>query len=329
VLANVFLGAAAHLLGSGVTVTTTGEVWQVMLRAGLWLTVALVFVAFFAGRAKLSSTVTALVLFLGTIAAFFLALQSYRLKVQRVHSFYLYWDRYLVSEYIPVLFVVLGLALTVVWTLWAREWTVRLRASTRPGFRALPAIVATLLALAAVVPTLPQLVLVEKDTFMAGAYQFDHDLAALVPNASDKVIWSASRAYASPAVVPGFVFPNTWMAFAKPMTRTFGLDVVDLDNRSDTRPDEVLTATMLEQQAACSSATSFVVFESELGGPALDSRVTTPGITFTALGSKRSDISLLSQPPKNGDWTHFRLTVRAWTVTIDPALVSAVSCPTK
>jgi hypothetical protein len=269
------------------------------------------------------------VLFLGTVATFFLALQSYRLKVQRVHSFYLYWDRYLVSEYIPVLFVVLGLALTVVWTLWAREWTSRLRASTRPGVRALPAVVAAVLALVAVLPTLPQLVLIEKDTFMAGAYQFDHDLAALVPNTSDKVIWSASKAYSSPAVVPGFVFPNTWMAFAKPMTRTFGLDVVDLGNRSDTRPDEVLTATTLEQQAACSSATSFVVFESELGGPALDSRVTTPGITLTPLGSKRSDISLLAQPPKNGDWTHFRLTVRAWTVTIDPALVSAVSCPAK
>lgn len=324
---GLVLGSALFL-GLLANVIVNGEVWHIVLRSGLWLTVVAIALFALIGWSRLPAGIVAYVLFLGTVAAFSIALQSYRLKVQRGHSFFMYWDRYLVSEYIPVMFVLFGLALTVFWARWGGQWVAGMRASARPVLRAAPPVIAVVLALAVVVPTLPQLVLVEKDTFMAGAYELDHDLAALIPAKSDAVVWSATKGFTPPEVVPGFVFPNTWMGFAKPMARTFGYNVVNISNRSDTRADVVLTATSLEKQAACSKTDSFVVFESELGGPSLPSRVTTAGITFAPLGTRTGVISLLSQPPKNGDWTHFRLTVRAWQVTIDPALVTGVSCTT-
>jgi hypothetical protein len=190
--------------------------------------------------------------------------------------------------------------------------------------RALPAILATVLALAAVVPALPQIVLMEKDTYMQGAYPFERALIGLIPNRSTPILWSASEAV--PA--PGFFFPNTWMAFAKPMARSFGYPVIG-DRGSDFAPDTVLSAAVLEQKAVCHDSSDFTVFEAEVGGPTLPQRVTTSGITLTPLGTERGDISLLSQPPKNGDWTHFRLTVQAWTVHVDPTLTDGQTCQKK
>jgi hypothetical protein len=303
----------------------SGEVWDIVGRTGLWLSVALIFAIVFVSRAKLGARTSSIVLFLGTITMFYLALQSYRLKVTRGHAFFLYWDRYLNSEYTPVTYIVFGLALTIAWKLWVGDWVTRRRASSRPVERAVPAILAVVLALAAVVPTIPSLILVEKDTYMAGAYTFDRQLAALSPSKSTPILWSAT----SPGEAPGFFFPNTWMAFAKPLQRSFGYTVPNIVNLpgGDFSPDPVLSAASIEQDAVCFSSDTFTVYESQIGGPSLTTRVSTPGITFTPLGTRRSDISLLSEPPTNGDWTHLRLTVKAWTVTVAPSALRGVSCP--
>jgi hypothetical protein len=314
----------ALFLGLVANIVVNGEVWHIILRAGVWLTVLLVAFIVVIGRAKLPPAIVAFVLFLGLMAAVFLALQSYRLKIERVHAFHLYWDRYLVGEYIPLTFVLLGLALTVAWKRWIGAWVSRIRASESGGRRAVPGIVAAVLALAVVVPTVPELVLIEKDTYMKGAYEFETALESVVPSKATPVIWSATE----PVQAPGFFFPNTWMAFAKPLARTFGYDVPNITNRkNDFAPDEVMTASLLAQQAVCSHNDTFVVFESQVGGPSLDSRITAPGITLTPLPSHTSDISLLSQPPVNGDWTHLTLTVKAWAVHVDATLTSGVTCP--
>lgn len=319
---------AALLLGIAANAVVGGEVWHIILREGLWLTIALVLLVAIVGRARLPAPVVAFVLFLGTAAAFFLALQSYRLRTQDGHAFFMYWDRYLFSEFIPIAFIVFGLALTVAWTLWGERVVARLLASVHPFRRAVPVVAVVVLAVAVVVPTVPQLVLVEKDTFLAGAYQLDVALGSLIPSTKTPVLWSASRGFTVPATVPGFVFPNTWMAFAKPLDHSFGYDVTSVGTRaSDIAPDEVLTATLLEQGAVCEGTSKLVVFESEVGGPTLAERVVTPGIEFRDLGTRSGVISLLSQPPKNGDWTHFHLRVRAWSVTISPSLTAGVSCP--
>jgi hypothetical protein len=311
----------ALFVGIAADAAVNGEVWHILLREGLWLAVAFVLFVFFLWRSKLPQPTVAFVLFLGFIGAIFLAIQSYRLQLERTHSFYLYWDRYLVSEVIPILFVLFGLAASAVWTQWVSGWVARRLASSSAGVRALPAILATVLALAAVVPALPQIVLIEKDTYMQGAYPFEKALIGLIPSKTTPILWSASE----PVPAPGFFFPNTWMAFAKPMARSFGYTVIS-DRGSDFAPDTVLSASALEQKAVCHDSNDFTVFEAEVGGPTLSQRVTTDGITLTPLGVRHSDISLLSQPPKNGDWTHFRLTVRAWTVHVDPSLTAGQTC---
>ena len=302
----------------------SGEVWNIVLRTGLWLSVALIVVIFFAARAKLGARTQSIVLFLGTIAAFYIALQTTRLKVARDHSFFLYWDRYLISEYTPVTLVLFGLALTVVWKLWIGAWVARRRASLRPIVRALPAILGVILALAAVLPTLPSLIIVEKDTYMAGAYPFEQKLIGLIPSKSTPVLWSAS----TEAQAAGWFFPNTYMAFAKPLDRSFGYDVPNIQNvpGGDFSPDPVLSVATIEKDAVCYNADTFTVFEAETGGPALSSRVSSPDITLTPLGTAHGRISLLSEPPTNGDWTHFTPTVRAWTVTVAASALAGVTC---
>ena len=302
----------------------SGEVWNIVLRTGLWLSIALIVVVALASRAKLSPRIQSIVLFLGTIAAFYIALQTTRLKVARDHSFFLYWDRYLVSEYTPVTFVLLGLALTVIWKLWIGAWVARRRASGRPVVRALPAILGVVLALAAVVPTVPSLILTQKDTYMAGAYPFEQKLIALIPSKSTPVLWSATDT----GQASGWFFPNTYMAFAKPLERSFGYVVPNIQNvpGGDFSPDPVLSNDTIKQDALCYNSDTFTVFEAEIGGPSLSSRITAPGITLIALGTAHGRISLLSEPPTNGDWTHFTPSVEAWTVTVDPSALTGLTC---
>ncbi|NEM91342.1 hypothetical protein [Galbitalea soli] len=313
-------GIAAGILG---TVILNAEVFHILLREGLWITVIGVALLFVVARSAVPPAVAGFVQFLGLTAGIFIAIQAYRLKFERGHAFYLYWDRYLMSEVIPLLFVLLGLALTVAWQWRVGSWVSRMRGSSSRLRRVAPAVVAAVLALGAAVPTIPQLVLVEKDTYMAGAYEFQTELNSLVPSPSLPVVWAAT----STSQAPGFFFPNTWMAFAKPMERSFGYSVVDTQGRSsDFAPDEVMTAQTLAVQSVCAASPDFVVFETQLGGPAMDARVSSPQITFRPLGQRSSDISLLSEPPTKGDWTHLALTVKAWRVHVDPAATSGLSC---
>jgi hypothetical protein len=158
--------------------------------------------------------------------------------------------------------------------------------------------------------------LVTKDTYMAGAWQFEQKLNAEIPSSSTPVAWSSSQL--GPA--PGFFFPNTWMAFAKPLARSYGYDVRNLRGRpSDFAPDVVLDGPTLTELAVCAPDTGILVFETQNGGLPLDKRVVVSGISLHYQGEQTSHISLLSQPPTNGDWTHAAITVKAWLVRADAA----------
>jgi hypothetical protein len=320
---GLILGCAI-LLGMIVDVALNAELIRIFLRTGIWLLAAGIAVILIIGRSRLPHWVTLFVLFIGSNGAIFLAIQSYRLKIARGHAFFLYWDRYLFSELIPLFFVLFGVLLAVGWALWGQGMVTRLRASELPSRRALPAIAVTIALALVVLPTIPQLRLVTSDTYMQGAWQFEQKLIAQIPTEQTPIVWAASEE----GPTPGFFFPNTWMAFAKPLDRSYGYTVLDIRGRgSDFAPDLVLTDATLASYAVCSGAPNILVFETQNGGAGLDARVADPGLTLRYLGENTSNISLLSQPPTNGNWTHAEITVKAWLVTADPTRAATISCP--
>lgn len=299
------------------------EVWQILLRMGLWLTIVPVALMLFIGKARLPSYATAFVLYLGTITALFLAIHTYRLKFPRDHSFYLYWDRYIFSELIPLFFVVFGLALAVVWRGRVGDRVRELRLSRSVARRSAPAVVAVALLAAAVAPTLDEMSLVTQDSYMSGAYEFQSELIAMIPDKSLPVAWSATTTNQ----VPGFFFPNTWMAFAKPMHRSFGYEVVNIsDRKSDFASDEVFTAESLVEELACARSERLVVFETQVGGVPLIERLSDQRLTIKLLGKETSAISLLRQSAVTG-WTEANITVRGWLVSTDREVLAATDCP--
>ncbi|WP_213814357.1 hypothetical protein [Glaciihabitans sp. dw_435] len=311
------------IVGMGVTLVLNLEVLHVLLRAGAWLTIIAFLLVLLVGWLKLPPYLSALVLTFGVTAVIFLTLQTFRLKGARGHSFFLYWDRYIFSELIPLFFVMFGLAIGVAWTLWLGRRASALRTSQRPLFRAVPAVLVVVLLAVAIVPSIGQVRLATKHAYFDGAYEFEQSLIAMVPDDSTPVLWAATKN----GQVPGFFFPNTWMAFAKPMARSFGYNVLNIATRvNDFAPDEVMTSAQLLSEAACASTDELVVFETDLGGPALDARVSAPGLTITPLGESTSALQLLSQPPTNGDWVTLAITVRGYSVQVDPAVRAATAC---
>jgi hypothetical protein len=316
--------ASAMLLGIVIDVALNAELIRGFLRAGIWLLFGGIAVIAVIGRSKLPHWVILFTLFIGSIAALFLAIQSYRLKIARGHAFFLYWDRYLFSELIPLFYVLFGLLLAVAWLVWGSALVTRFAAAESRRTRAVPAVVAAVALALVVVPTVPQVHLATSDTYMAGAWSFEQELIAEIPTTSTPVLWSAT----TERQVDGWFFPNTWMAFAKPLERSYGYDVLGIHGRgSDFAPDLVLDDASLAAVAVCAKAPEIVVFETQSGGTPLDARVTEPGITLTTIGEKTSDISVISQPPTVKGWTKATITVKAWLVRVDPALAATISCP--
>ncbi len=298
------------------------EIWHILVRAGLWLSITAVVITLLVGRVALPIEVSTLILFLAALTTMFLAIQTYRLRRVSGHSFYLYWDRYIFGELIPVFFVLLALALTLLWRGTVGHRARALLESPKLGLRALPALVIAALFAAAVLPSVPALRLVTQHAYMEGAYGFEQRIVALLPKDGTPIAWGAT----SQTQLTGFFFPNTWLPFAKPIKRSFGYDLINLDGReSDFAPDQVFTADMLLAEAACAHSNRLVLLETAAGGASLDERMRTDGIEVMPLGSVTSALQLLSQPP-DGGWTTAKITVRAWDVRLDAALVEARGC---
>lgn len=319
---RVLSAVLASALAAGVLADAivNAEVWHVLLRAGLWLTLAGIATLFVLGWVRLPADATGLLMFAGTAVAVFLAIHTVRLKVERGHSFHFYWDRYLFSEILPALFLLFAVGATILW----RARIDPVLASERPILRALPAIGVLVALVLAVVPTADAVRLVTKDAYLRGAYEFEQQLIDLLPDRTTPIVWAATR----PVQAEGFFFPNTYMAFAKPMMRTFRYDVLNISDRgSDFSPDEVFTARTLTQEASCAGTSSLVLFEVDTGGRDFDERVDVDGIDLEPLGSVTSEIRLLAQPAVDGDWTTAEIPVTAWLVRFSPEELDRFACP--
>jgi len=276
--------------------------FSILVRIGLWLVVGAVAVFAVPIYRRLTAAQQMIAVTLVGVVLMFLALHTVRLGFDRGHSFYLYWDRYFVSEYLPAVIVLSGLAITAI-----VPWILRKR---------LTVVAALAAAGLAIVPAVPALALQSQDTYMDGAFDFTEQLVELQQNSSDPILWSGSTENSA----EGFFFQNTWMAFGVPMKRSYGLEVLNTNQRRNNfAPDEVLTLEALEAYALCSPTRSLTVYEAQTGGTPLDERLADTDAQFTVLGEVTSDISLLGQPAAAG-WTHARIPVIAWTVQLPTSL---------
>lgn len=302
-----WLAAGGLVVGVALEGIVGANIWFILFRSGIWLVAAAAIgIAAIAYRKKTTESVPVVAL-LAVTAMVLLAFHTPRLGNNRTHAFFLYWDRYLVSEVLPALFVLAALgAGFVVARIAPRlpEFGAKAKAALVPAV-AVVAIAATAL------PSIPTLQREAEDTYMRGAYEFTERLMTYT-EPEDAKFWAATAG----RWAPGFFFPNTWMAFAIPMKRSFGYRFLNVDQGEDNfgRDDVVATADLLD---AIADAGEVVVYETQTDrGIPLDERLADdPRFTVELIGDETSDIRLLWQRPVLDDWYSARIHVLIWKVT--------------
>ncbi len=162
------------------------------------------------------------------------------------------------------------------------------------------------------------LALVTQDEFLDGAYELDARLDQTIGDLDLPVVWSAD----APGVLPGFPFPNTWMAFAVPLSYTFGLDMANIDRHDDFDPDEVVDAAWVDRFWACSGVRTYTVLDVGVGGGmSLDERLRPSVADAVLIDRLHQRVSLLSQI-EGAEWYAVDVDVAAWQVTV-PAMTAA------
>lgn len=289
-----------------------GEVWAILQRMSLGL-LALALVGATIAVAVRDAVARLVVLLLVTTSLLFVALHSVRLGEARVHSFFLYWDRYLVSEVLPINAVLAMLAAA-----WAVRWLIR--TARVSGARALVTRTVALAAAVAVVtvPGLGSVRLATQDVYLRGAYELTVELRDLVAGRGG-VFWGADG---RGGVRDFTVFPNAWMAFAVPLERTFGVEVFNVNQGpANFQPDQVLRNEDLGFVAACSGYDSFTLLEvATVGGVPADERLTGPGVTVTAVGEVAGPVLFLAQPPGDRGWYAVTVVVHGWQIDVADAV---------
>ncbi|HEY4268852.1 MAG TPA: hypothetical protein VGM94_11740 [Galbitalea sp.] len=285
----------------------------IVLRMGVWLPVLSVIAIVGVARRHTVDAAAAIVVLLGTIVLFFCAFQTFRLGSDRPHAFYLYWDRYLFSEVFPAMSVLAGVGLAVLlrWALKSPSLGRVLRGGRATAVAACVAVVAIV---ASAVPGAGMLQTMADGTYMSGDYAFTNRLAAEAKAHHGPILWGATTA----GPIPTFFFPNTWMAFAVPLQRSYGISIANVSQANPNfGPDAVISKQVLHDVVSCGSTA--LVFETQNGGSPLDDRLRGTGYVATLVAHQTSNIQLLGEPPVHGTWTRARIAVDAWRVSADPA----------
>jgi hypothetical protein len=301
---------AAGALAAGIALEgiVGANVWFILARSGLWIVIGAILGLIAIARRRTTTDVVPAVALLALSAMILIAFHTNRLGNNRSHSFFMYWDRYLVSEVIPALVVVAGVG--IAWL--ATALAPRLRAVRMPRWRALPALLVAAGVVLSALPSIPILARETTGTYMAGAYEFEQRLMSHADR-DDALMWSATaHGYA-----PGFFFPNTWMAFAIPMVRSFGYEFLNVDQGEyNFGPDDILDRS--ELLGALEEHPELLVYETQMAvGSPLGERIDDPRIRIERVGEEVSDISLLKQSPELQDWTRAEIRVVIWRVTRD------------
>lgn len=316
--------AVLAVLGAVVLlVATTEEIWAQVDRIG-WALAAAAALGLVLPRAGRGERGLAAV-FVTVLALLMVVVQISRLDEALIHTHFLYWDRYLFSEYFPavVLLAALGASAAIEW---AQE---RRSARDRPGTGRLvpalvPALVATPVALAVVAAGVagPTISRMGQETTQSNAIQFMVGIDALLGEPSTPVLWSSTTG-GPPA---RFGYPNTWHAFGVPLGLTFGHRLVNVPRPGDSfEPDQVVTPAAMAAVAACQPDGRVLVVEVDPGaGTALTDRVESDdGLEVRRLGDEAVVIPRLAQPPTRG-WSYSE--VRAIVYEASGSVEASVDC---
>lgn len=299
-----------------------GDVWRIIERMGVWLLVAAV-IGLAAARWLPDEAARPVLLALAAVMVLYLVLQDARLGEPREHAYFLYWDRYLFSEVFPGALVLAGVALSQV--LRALRGGLRRARVPEAGREVATALVATGCATAVVAWSIPQLDHADDEVFMRGAYELTEQLSEITDSQDDPVLWSTTGR----SELDDYFFPNTWMALAKPLSFTFGADVLNLERRTDFAPDEIVDRDDIRIAASCEAAEAITVLEVVAGGEPLDARLAGSGLELEPLGVVSGTIQYLRQTNRPEPWSTAVLDVQAWRVAVpDDERITTPICDT-
>ncbi|RKR73241.1 glycosyltransferase family 39 protein [Frondihabitans australicus] len=292
------------------------DVWPILHREAFLLVVVAIVTPILLAVTRHGRAQAALAIVSSLVVIVFVQLQNKRLEAVSVHTTFLYWDRYLYSEFFPAMIVLVGLALGVV----HRVVVVRLDPATLVGRAALtggatPAasgsrlrrqlgvttVAVAILALVLVKAVLPVSRYIQHDELLLGAGQIETDLQVSMTDTTKPFVWGST----SGASVASSGFPNTWMAYGTPLAVSFGREFANSQHtqpKGDFAPDPVLTAAALDQAMSCTKSDSVYVVESETGGKSLKKRLAGTDLTVSHLTTIRQDVVQLSQLTPMDSW---------------------------
>jgi hypothetical protein len=293
-----------------------GDVWRIVERMGAWLLVGAV-VGAVAGRWLPDPAARPVVLVLVATVVLYLVFQDSRLGPPREHAYYLYWDRYLFSEVFPAVVVLSAVGLHQLLRA-ADAGLVAAQVPDRPR-AALAAPLALGAAVAVGAWSAPRVEHANAEVFLRGAYELTEDLADVALEEDAPVLWST----AGGGPIDNYFFPNTWMALAKPLVFTFGLDVLNLDRPDDFASDQMVSADQVRRAAACTDSDRVTVLEVMNGDLPLDVRLHGSDLPVTAVAVVGGSMQVLAQTDPPADWGAVHLEVTAWRVDVPVELRTA------
>ena len=316
------VGETVVLAAAGAAVLATlvvlagqdGDVWRIAGRVGLWLFAAAV-VGVVAARWFPDVAARPVVLVAVATVLLYLVFQDARLGPVREHAFYLYWDRYFFSEIFPCLVLLAAVGLHQVLAVLERVLV-----TAPPGARtAVAGTVSLAASLGVVAWAAPEVQRANRDTFMRGAYPLAEELADVALEQGEPVLWSSAGGVG----VADYFFPNSWMALAKPLVLTWGVDVRNLERPDDFAPDEMVDAGQIALTATCADSDAVTVLEVTLEGTPLDVRLADSGLDVHHVASVQGGWRILSQLETTTDWRTIEFHVEAWSVGVPDRLRTA------
>jgi hypothetical protein len=238
------------------------------------------------------------------VAEAFALLHAYRFDVPRSASYFLYWDRYLWSDFFPAAMVLAAVGIGVV-----QGWWPRLHLH-----RWITAVLVVVVAVAGTASMWSAGSLSRQHRFMGDAYGTLHQLAELTDDLP--IVYAGI----SPDDMPKAMgHPNTFRMFAQPLTETFGRTVYGITGLSATGADPRPTLTQVVQGMR-EEGLRRIAYVEVTAPNRLDSLVAPgdPALDIRTTGTVRIDVPMLGRPrwrmPTHWTIARFRLEVHELTL---------------
>jgi hypothetical protein len=256
--------------------------------------------AFIAFAGRLHDHVRIAIVLLALVAEAFALLHAYRFDAPRYAPYFLYWDRYLWSDFFPAAMILAALGIGVIESGWRRLGVGRLATGA----------VVAVVAVGGVASLWSAGSVARQHRFMGDAYGTLEQVSALT--AGMPVMYSGIL----PEDVPKAMgHPNTYRMFAQPLAETFGRKVYGIDQLSPTGADPRPTMAKLVEGMRTEGLTKVAFVEvvtpnrMPLATAALPS-----ALSVRTLGTVRISVPMLDRPkwrqPTSWRIARFRLAVR-------------------